>query len=211
MQPSTLLLLLLTSGPTAALRLPLPRSLQRAPSTTSVEQPPLFMQAAAEPTPEQQPAWVARINKISTFASILCAIDCTVFPVLLALLPIINIAGGGASVWLHNAAHAVALYFVAPVGGAAVVSNALQHRKPLVLGWGSLGVSLVLLANVHLPHSLEALVPNFEAIESWLHARHSMVNVFGCGLLLSSQWYSHRLLEQMGKCCGHEHGHSHDH
>ena len=38
----------------------------------------------------------------------------------------------------------------APVGGAAVATNVLQHRNPLVLLWGLTGLSLVLLANVHL-------------------------------------------------------------
>ena len=158
----------------------------------------------------EQPTWMQNINKASTFASILCAIDCTVFPILLALLPLVNVAGGGASVWLHHAAHAVAIWFVAPIGGAAVLSNALQHRKPLVLGWGLSGVLLVLLANVHLPHAILGWhVPH--ALEHFLHARHSMINIAGCGLLLSSQYYSHKILEAMGKCCGHDHGHSHDH
>ena len=132
--------------------------------------------------------WMDRLNKMSTFASVLCAIDCTVFPVLLAILPLINVAGPSGA-WLHKAAHAVALYFVAPIGGAAVLSNAAQHRRPLVLGWGLSGVALVLLANVHLPHALEHLLP--AAVGHFLHARHSLINVMGCVLLLSSQWYSH--------------------
>ena len=165
------------------------------------------MEAAAQEQPSAvSPSWVDRLNKISTFASLLCAIDCTVFPILLALLPLINVAGPSAA-WLHKAAHAVELYFVAPIGGAAVVSNALQHRKPLLFGWGLSGVALVLLANVHLPHSLG--LPH--AVEHFLHAKHSLINVMGCALLLSSQWFSHRVLEQLGKCCGHDHGHSHSH
>ena len=144
------------------------------------------------------------LNKVSNFASVLCAIDCTVFPVLLAALPLLNIAGGGASEWLHQAAHAVPLYFVAPVGGAAVLSNALQHRRGLVGLCGASGILLVLLANVHLPHSLG--IPH--GIEHFLHARHSAINVAGCALLLSSQWFSHHILESMGKCCGHSHASS---
>ena len=157
-----------------------------------------------------QPAWVSQLNKVSNFASLLCAIDCTVFPILLALLPLINVAGPSAA-WLHQAAHSVALYFVAPIGGAAVVSNAVQHRKPLVFGWGLCGVALVLLANIHLPHALEHVIPAFHTFEHWLHANHSIINVMGCVLLLSSQRYAHKLLEDMGKCCGHDHGHSHSH
>ena len=39
--------------------------------------------------------WLGRLNKVSNVASILCAIDCTVFPVLLTLLPILNMGSSG--------------------------------------------------------------------------------------------------------------------
>merc|ERR1711865_1339589 len=56
------------------------------------------------------------------------AIDCTVFPVLLTLLPILNMGSSGKyEVMLHAISHKVALYFVAPVGGAAVATTFLQH------------------------------------------------------------------------------------
>lgn len=144
--------------------------------------------------------WMQRINKVSNVASILCAIDCTVFPVLLTLMPILNLGSSGKyEVMLHAVSHKVALYFVAPVGGAAVGTNFAQHRNPLVLLWGLAGLSLVLLANVHLaflPHTLD------HALHEW----HSVINVMGCFTLLSSQWYSHRLLHKMGLDCGHSHG-----
>jgi len=144
--------------------------------------------------------WMEKLNKISNVASILCAIDCTVFPVLLTLLPILNLGSSGKyEVLLHAVSHKVALYFVAPVGGAAVATNFLQHRNPLVLLWGMAGLSLVLLANVHL-----AFLPH--VVDHLLHEWHSLVNVMGCATLLSSQWYAHRLLHKMGKDCGHNHG-----
>lgn len=170
----------------------------------------LVAAAPSSPSPAASPTWLERLNSASRFASILCAIDCTVFPILLAVLPLINLSGAGASAWLHKAAHAVALYFVAPIGGAAVASNALQHKKLPIFAWGLSGLTLILLANIHLPHELLGWhVPH--ALEHFLHARHEVVNVMGCGLLLSSQWYAHKVLEKMGKCCGHEHGHGHSH
>ena len=205
----SLALTLLVVAPAAAFVLPV--AAQPPSGRLSKTSARHFVTAAASATtvdadgPLRGGKWTDKLNKVSTFASVLCAIDCTVFPVLLALLPLINVAGPS-SAWLHKAAHAVALYFVAPVGGAAVLSNAAQHRKPLVLGWGLSGVALVLLANIHLPHALEHLLP--PAVDRFLHARHSLINVMGCALLLSSQWYSHRLLEAAGKCCG---GHGHDH
>ena len=70
-------------------------------------------------------------------------------------------------------------------GAAACAARYLPH---VLLGW-------------HVPHSLE----------HFLHARHEVINVMGCGLLLSSQRYAHKELEKMGKCCGHDHGHGHSH
>ena len=64
--------------------------------------------------------------------------------------PMLTPAPWHRQVMLHAISHKVALYFVAPVGGLAVTTNFLQHRNPLVLLWGITGLSLVLLANVHL-------------------------------------------------------------
>ena len=50
--------------------------------------------------------WMEKLNKISNVASILCAIDCTVFPVLLTLLPILNLGSSGKyEVWRRTTAH----------------------------------------------------------------------------------------------------------
>lgn len=153
---------------------------QRAPNLKRVE--------LVASTDTAKIPWLGRLNKVSNVASILCAIDCTVFPVLLTLLPILNMGSSGKyevrrhapahpyphptpngrkpkrrsagamptpapwhrQVMLHALSHKVALYFVAPVGGLAVTTNFLQHRNPLVLLWGITGLSLVLLANLHL-------------------------------------------------------------
>ena len=86
-----------------------------------------------------------------------------------------------------------------------MISNFLQHRRARVLAWGLSGILLVLLANIHLPHAILGWhVPH--AVEEFLHARHTLINIFGCGLLLSSQRYAHSLV-----CCDHDHDHSHGH
>lgn len=150
--------------------------------------------------------WIERVNRVSNFASILCAIDCTVFPLLLTLLPIINAASSGtAAAWLHKASHACALWFVGPVGGLAVTSNLLQHKRPLVGLWGYSGIAIILLANIHLPHVIMGWhVPH--AIDQFLHAKHEIINVFGCALLLSSQRFAHSLTCCSHGDCGHDHG-----
>ena len=120
---------------------------------------------------EASPSWVSRLNWLANAASILCAIDCTLFPILLALLPLAGFANDGMHELLHRAAHAMALRFVAPVGGASVASNFLQHQRKLVGLWGVVGVALVLLANVHLPHVIMGWhVPH--ELDQALHDKH---------------------------------------
>ena len=146
-----------------------------------------------EPT---NPSRLSRINRLSTFASILCAVDCTVFPLVLLLLPA---ASGLSAAWLHDLAHRCSLYFVLPVGTLAASANYAQHRRPWLGAWAASGLLLILLANAHLhflPHSVGHL----------FHSHHEVANVLGCALLLSSQWLSHRTLHRMGKaCCDHDH------
>ena len=162
---------------------------------------PIYATAATPPTPAAQGTniWAERLGKASTIASVLCAIDCTVLPILIAVLPLASFGGSAAaSAWLHSASHTCAIWFVTPVGGAALTTNLLQHKQVPVALWGLSGLLLIVLANLHLhvlPH----------AVESFVHTFHSAINIFGCALLLSSQRYSHQILHRMGKCCGHDH------
>eukprot|EP00427_Karlodinium_veneficum_P042523 CAMPEP_0169262602 /NCGR_PEP_ID=MMETSP1016-20121227/43807_1 /TAXON_ID=342587 /ORGANISM="Karlodinium micrum, Strain CCMP2283" /LENGTH=263 /DNA_ID=CAMNT_0009345163 /DNA_START=173 /DNA_END=965 /DNA_ORIENTATION=+ len=124
-----------------------------------------------------------RLNKVSDVASILCAIDCTVFPLLLTVLPLVSaVSTAGATAWLHEASHACALYFVGPVGGLAVITNWIQHKRPLVGLWGVSGITAIILANMHLPHVLLGM--NIHAFAHALHEWHTPINVMGCILLL---------------------------
>ena len=207
-QTFPLLVLLAGAAPSAAFNFA-PRTAAAPTRAAPAPCAPVIL-AAAELQTETPATWVRKLNQVSNVASLLCAIDCTVFPILLALLPLAGFASADASAWIHQAAHAVAIGFVAPVGGGAVLSNWLQHKDARVGIWGLSGVALVLLANVHLPHAIFAWhVPH--ALEDALHANHRLINVAGCALLLSSQRYAHIMLERMGKSCGHNHGHGHSH
>ena len=203
---SRAVLLLAVVAPCLGLQPPMGKPTRAQPAPNRVDQPSISVARQQLTLIEgplqveiggQQPVpWAQTLNRASTAASVVCAIDCTVFPLLLGMLPLLNIAGPSTEL-IHRAAPAVALYFVAPVGAAAVLSNAAQHRKLLVLLWGLSGVGCVLLANVHLPHVLLGQqVP--AAIGHWLHVHHSAINVAGCALLLSSQRFARNLIE---KCC----------
>uniref|UniRef100_A0A7S0Q838 MerC domain-containing protein n=1 Tax=Coccolithus braarudii TaxID=221442 RepID=A0A7S0Q838_9EUKA len=164
----------------------------------------LTLAAAAEiPEPPSESGMLDALLRISVFASVLCALDCTILPALLgvqaALGPTFGLGGcNGCNEWLQDVSHACALWFVAPVGGGALLLNFLQHRKPLLAAWGGGGLLLIVLVNVHV--QLPGIPVHI------LHSYHSPVNLLGCGLLLSSQWASHRVLRQMGKACAHGNG-----
>ena len=65
-------------------------SAPRRESAPNLERVELVAAADTEKT-----SWLERLNKVSNMASVLCAIDCTVFPVLLTLLPILNMGSSG--------------------------------------------------------------------------------------------------------------------
>lgn len=157
---------------------------------------------AGEDSMSKRAVVLQRLNKVSNIASILCAIDCTVFPLLLTILPLVSVVStGGATAWLHQVSHACALWFVGPVGGMAVVGNWIQHKRALVGLWGFAGIALIMLANIHLPQVIIGMhVP--QAIAHFIHAHHSVINVLGCILLLSSQRYAHTLTTS---CCDGKH------
>merc|ERR1712187_82116 len=93
-------------------------------------------------------------NAAST-ASVLCAIKCTVFPLLIAVLPFIKaFVPGCSSCWLHQVSRTAALYFVGPVSSLAVGANWAQHERVEVGIWGFSGIVLILLANLRLPHAI---------------------------------------------------------
>ena len=61
--------------------------------------------------------FLQRIRSISNFASILCALDCTILPAITVGLPLLNLMEFKAEqmAFLHHLGHQVALWFVVPV------------------------------------------------------------------------------------------------
>ncbi|GAB5031247.1 mercury resistance protein [Nannochloropsis oceanica] len=110
-------------------------------------------------------------------ASVLCAIDCTVFPVLLTVLPAAEWLGG---VDLHALSTNVALYLVLPIGSTTTLANWLMHRNLTLAAMSVGGLSLILMSNyAGLTETL-----------GWMQDSR-MYNTVGCGLLLGSSWLAH--------------------
>jgi MerC mercury resistance protein len=154
--------------------------------------------------------WKDRLRQLSNVASILCAIDCTVLPILTVLLPL----GGVVAIstpWLHQLSHQVALYFVVPVGLLTTGINAWSQSGAtrrdggwvLAAAMGLLGVVLVGLANASDNAAVFGWLPM-----AWRHAAHHglthrLVNLAGCALLWSSNYWSRR--QCASSTCTHDH------
>lgn len=144
-----------------------------------------------------------RLRQISTAASFLCVIDCTVLLALMGALPILGLASPERMGLLREWGHRAALYFVLPLGGTTAVSNFAMHRRPCVSVLAILGLLAIYIANAHgglvgrLPHSLRHAVHH--------GAMHRTTNMLGCALLMGSNYLSRRLAHAAGACCHHKH------
>jgi len=80
------------------------------------------------------PVWKDKLLQFSSWASLLCVLDCTILPLCTMLLPVLGIVAQDATQqeqehhhhngdWLHELGHTMALYFVVPVGTMAIVMN----------------------------------------------------------------------------------------
>lgn len=153
-------------------------------------------------------SWKDRLLQLSNIASILCILDCTVLPLILLILPVV-----GSMESLHQLGHAVALYFVLPVGSLALGTNyAWKHQRKWITSIGLLGLLTIALANGAMGgagghehvHTLTTQVPagpvpagTAAAVAPLWHAvqhgvTHRVVNLLGCALLMLSNYLSHR-------------------
>ncbi len=95
------------------------------------------------------------------------------------------------------------------VGGLAATMNYLSSKNAFLSSLAALGLSLIYAANGGHGAPLLSMLPHDLAHN--LHCGtvlHRSVNIIGCALLLSSNYFAHRL------SCNHDHGghgHGHDH
>ena len=188
-------------------------------SGTDVSLPPMdqviFFQRQQQPDPDL-PSWKDSLLKVSNYASAFCILDCTVLPIITLLLPLVSaVAGVGGSgshmaSALHDFGHAVALWFVLPIGTMTTITNyTLSHRKLWISSLAVVGLSLILMANLPctVTHSIEQWFPGTmgQTAHQLLHlVHHGMLhratNLTGCFLLIGSNLLSKRF----GKKCTNE-------
>eukprot|EP01068_Selenidium_serpulae_P006973 Selendium_serpulae@DN456_c0_g1_i1.p1 len=149
-------------------------------------------------------AKVPSLNSVSTFATFICIIDCTLYPIFLAVVSIFDLVDSKDLAWIHDLTHWCTNFIVIPIGLFAVCSNFLQLKMPRYFFWGLGG--LLLIAGAHdLGH---AAVPGAQ----FIHDHHTLISIIGGGNLIASNVMSKRVMAASGiKCCGHKHDHYHAH
>jgi hypothetical protein len=205
-------------------------SLQRLPARLA----PLFSDSTSKADGEVSPVtegrffrmqqavlqgeWKDKLLKVSSYASALCVLDCTILPLVTIVLPLFGIVAGSPAQLesLCKLGHSLALWFVLPVGGLATTMNYVySHRKLWIAAGGYLGLALVLCSNAGcgLAHGVPGVLGSF--LDHWLHVlhhgvAHRVANLAGCFFLLGSNYMSHRVGGcATGPSCEHDHGHDH--
>lgn len=159
----------------------------------------------------------ARLRQVSNIASILCAMDCTIMPVITVALPLVGILDLEPQQMqaLHHLSHQLALYFVLPIGTLTTALNYQDHRHKGITSLGVAGLGTIGLANSSWAASaLTTVVDPFffsntaggfdtivQALQQHDSAMHRVANTLGCAGLLSSNYLS----QQRG--CSHHHHH----
>lgn len=132
--------------------------------------------------------YVPSLSRVADVATIICIIDCTVFPLLLMILSVLDIANLHSLEFVHGWSHWITMFIVLPIGTIAVVANYLRLRVGKLLLWGAFGLTLIFVSH----HN--------ESKHSWMNA---LVSLFGGINLIASNVVSRRKLacQCPQKCC----------
>jgi len=171
--------------------------------------PPIFAQPTVGCTiiggktiqQKQEPvSWRKQLLKFSTWASMLCVLDCTILPLLTILFPLLGWMDDFLDQdWLDEVGHAVALCVVLPIGALATTTNyCLAHRHLWIACVGWVGMISIAAANGGCQGILKLLGDDTQAgraVETFLHfvhhgLPHRVANLSGCALLMGSNYLS---------------------
>lgn len=138
------------------------------------------------------------LDIVSSVATGLCWVNCTVLPPVLAALPLAGFLSQENLHALHHVVHLGTLYFVVPVAGLSLATSYPKHQRADITAAGTVGA--LLLAAAHGPFGLH-LVP---------HEHMSAATTVGSLALLGSQWYGRKFAAEKAAaagtkaCCAHK-------
>lgn len=116
-------------------------------------------------------------DKAAIGLSLICAIHCAAFPILVALLPAASMLGFDDE-WFHR----VLLFFVLPLSSYALYSGMSRHGNRAVLGIGIAGLLVLIFAAVA-GHDLFGEIGE------------RVVTVIGSALIAISHWRNFQLCQ----------------
>eukprot|EP00922_Rhytidocystis_sp_ex-Travisia-forbesii_P027316 GHVS01040037.1.p1 GENE.GHVS01040037.1~~GHVS01040037.1.p1 ORF type:complete len:258 (+),score=31.09 GHVS01040037.1:71-844(+) len=148
------------------------------------------------------------LSEWSTLASVLCAIDCTVLPAVMTIVPLLGWASPDSMHSLHHFSHWAAIYVMVPLALLAILSNYLRLRSVLLSLWGLFGVALIFVAHQH--EILLLLPPQHHSFASFAQSWHTAISLFGAANIILSNYISHQRLHQQHSCCS-QHNHRSTH
>jgi MerC mercury resistance protein len=122
-----------------------------------------------------------KFRMASNLATLICILDCTLLPMAMILLPVLNL--GIQLETIHRLGHIIAVFLVIPIGALTTILNFVSHRRLPLLSISFIGLTLIWSCNSH------AVPLEFFHHGIW----HRILNILGCIALLSSNYFSHRL------------------
>ncbi|CRG93007.1 conserved Plasmodium protein, unknown function [Plasmodium gallinaceum] len=134
------------------------------------------------------------LNRISSIASIICLIDCTLIPILMFTLSIFNIVDYEI-VYFNHLSDILALFVMAPICSLCIIFNYYQLKNVLLLLWGVFGIILFTISHGHFSIN--------EKINIFLQKFHIIISLFSILILLSNNYVSQKILKKnnLDNCC----------
>jgi hypothetical protein len=135
----------------------------------------------------------SKLQRMSSIASWLCLIDCTLLPAVTMVVPILGLANQGCDRldFLHHVCHFATLYCLLPIGCLSTITNYLMHRQRWITLLATLGLLLVAMSNSYSGGTHLAM---FHIFHQGFY--HRMINLLGCSCLLMSNYWSHQVIRR---------------
>ncbi|CRH00425.1 conserved Plasmodium protein, unknown function [Plasmodium relictum] len=134
------------------------------------------------------------LNKVSSIASIICLIDCTLIPIMMFALSIFNVVDNEI-VYFNHISDILALFVMTPICFLCILFNYYQLKNMFLLIWGIFGITLFIISHGHFSIN--------EKINIFLQKFHIAISLISILILLSNNYVSQRILKKnnLDNCC----------
>lgn len=139
------------------------------------------------------PNSTSTLQRMSSIASLLCLVDCTLLPAVTLVVPVLGLSKQGSDrlQFFHQVGHVCTLYFLLPIGCLSAITNYLVHRQRWIVTLAFWGLLLLAISNSYSEGSHLAVFHIFHQ-----GSCHRIVNLLGCSCLLTSNHWSHQAVRR---------------